>query len=125
MKKAKREIPSWDNMTPAKRKAYVNQDVCSHGAVSNFSDLRNEIDVGQISEDAADIFKECADQFTGEVDFDCLSETQNSALSLYYNEGRSYREIAADLGISTDGVKMALRRAKKILVPLYRNSRGK
>lgn len=119
-----KENLTWDSMTPAEREAYVSQDHCSHGAVSNFSDLYNEVDVNEIPEDAADILKEYAGQFTDSVNFPCLSESQNRALTLFYIEGLSYKEIALDLGISVDGVRMSLVRAKKALVTEYRIGMG-
>ncbi len=116
-------IPTWDLMTDEEREEYAKQDYCSHGRLIYLGDLRNEFDLNNIPEEAADIFKECADQFSGSVNFQCLSETQNRALTLFYLENMSYEEIALDLGISVSGVRMSMVRARKKLVTVYRNSR--
>ena len=53
----------------------------------------------------------CLLDFYGEV----LSERKQSVLSLYYNEDLSLAEIAADAGISRQGVRELIKKAEEEL----------
>lgn len=109
-------MPKWNEISPAEREKYVNQDYVPRKYI-----LLNP-DIFDAKYNIASLYDEFhINEYDVQNLLSILTKKQKEAITLYFLEGKTQKEIAEKLGISQQAVFFRIRCARRKLEKMYKN----